>query len=68
MDSAAFGESFLEGLRRTNEENKYGKALELKDLTFYQDPNTRLYLASDASAGAALTSGSNTGSVFKILA
>ena len=43
MDSAAFGESFLEGLRRTNEENKYGKALELKDLAFYQDARNRLY-------------------------
>jgi hypothetical protein len=59
------GTGFFDGLTATRRTHKFGAAVDVKDFSFYKDPTTRLYLAPDSSAGAALTPDGDLVSVYK---
>jgi hypothetical protein len=65
VDSDSGRSAFETGLQRTNQEHKYGAAVEVKPSAFYQDPNTKLFLSEDGLAGVAVTPKGDLVSVFK---
>lgn len=64
-DEPDVGRKFLEGIGRTASEHPMGEAVTVKDASFYDDPDTRLFLAPDDLAGVAVTSYGDLVSVFK---
>jgi hypothetical protein len=66
VDPIARGREFYSGLERVHQEHRNGKAVEVKDPAFYQDPDTKLFMAPDGSAGAAVTADGDLVSVFKV--
>jgi len=64
-DPKTGGLRFHDGLGRTAREHPLGAAVEVKDLSFYRDPDTALYLADDGLAGTAVTATGDLVSVFK---
>jgi len=65
VEPGAGGTGFYGGLRETSKQHKFGAAVEVKKRAFYKDPETRLYLAPDATAGAAVTPDGDLVSVFR---
>ena len=64
-DPKTGGLRFHDGLGRTAREHPLGAAVEVKDLSFYRDPDTALYLSGDGLAGTAVTANGDLVSVFK---
>jgi ADP-Ribosyltransferase in polyvalent proteins len=56
---------FYDSLVQANAGHKFGAAVEVKDLAFYQDPGTKLFLAPDSTADVAVNSVGDLVSVFK---
>ena len=59
------GLRFHDGLRRTASDHVLGAAVEVKELGFYRDPETALYISQDGLAGTAVTKDGDLVSVFK---
>ena len=64
-DESDVGRKFAEGITRTASEHPMGSAVEVKDASFYDDPDTKLFLAPDNLTGVAVTSYGDLVSVFK---
>ena len=62
---ATRGDDFREGIQRVYDEHPVGKAVEVKSLDFYKDPQTGLFLSEDSLAGMAVTPDADLVSVFK---
>jgi hypothetical protein len=62
---AGRGSQFHAGIKRVYDEHPQGKAVTVKDLEFYQAPDTSLFMAEDGSAGVAVTPDGDLVSVFK---
>jgi len=60
------GVLFRDGLVETAATHRFGKAVEVKDQAFYLDPETRIYLARDATAGLVVTPDRDLISVHKM--
>jgi hypothetical protein len=60
------GEQFFSAIKRANAEHPFGAAVEVKDQSFYTDPNTKLFLSEDKLAGVAVTPQGDLVSVFKV--
>jgi hypothetical protein len=64
-DSARRGAEYRDGLERVYRTHPQGKAVTVKELEFYQNPETKLFMAEDASAGVAVGRNGDLVSVFK---
>ncbi len=60
------GVLFRDGLIETATTHRFGKAVEVKDQAFYLDPEARIYLARDATAGLVVTPDRDLISVHKM--
>lgn len=58
-------EAFAAAIKRTHDEHPFGKAVEVKDSSFYRDKANTLYLSDDKLAGSAVTSDGDIVSGFK---
>jgi hypothetical protein len=62
----ARGLAFRDALQRVRDEHKQGKAVTVKDLSFYLDPATSLFTSPDNTAGVAVTGDGDLVSVYKL--
>ncbi len=65
VDSPAGGAGFHAAISDAAQRHKFGAAVEIKQPEFYTDPETKLFLEPDESAGLAITPGRDLVSVFK---
>jgi len=65
VDSPTGGAGFHAAIADAAQRHKFGAAVEVKQPEFYLDPETKLFLEPDESAGLAITPGRDLVSVFK---
>jgi hypothetical protein len=65
VDSPTGGAGFHAAISDAAQRHKFGAAVEVKQPEFYLDPETKLFLEPDESAGLAITPGRDLVSVFK---
>jgi hypothetical protein len=65
VDSPTGGAGFHAAISDAAQRHKFGAAVEVKQSEFYLDPETKLFLEPDESAGLAITPGRDLVSVFK---
>ena len=65
IDPAKSGRQFHRSIIKTAKDHPLGAAVEVKDLDFYKDTDTALFLSKDKKAGVAVTKDGDLVSVFK---